>query len=352
MENNYQQAVDLLAKLISTPSISREEEETATIIEKYLIRENIEVNRYKNNVWAKYTFFDDNKPTLLLNSHHDTVMPSDDWTLSPFEPVEKNGKLYGLGSNDAGGALVALITVFIHFSQKKNLNYNIIFAASAEEEVSGKNGIEYLLPQMHKIDIAIVGEPTEMKMAIAEKGLLVLDCIANGKSGHAARSEGKNAIYEAINDIEWLRNYSFPRKSSILGDVKATVTQIDAGQKHNIVPGECRFVVDARTTEKYSNTEVFEIIRKNFKSTVKARSFRLNSSSVSPQHPLVKRGVALGLETYGSPTMSDMAMMPFQSMKIGPGASERSHTADEFIVLNEIKSGIDIYTKLLDDLIL
>jgi len=351
MENQYlKEAIHLLKTLISKPSISQQENETAVVIQKYLNRENVLVFRHKNNVWAKYTFFDASKPTLLLNSHHDTVMPTKSWTLPPLHAREKDGKIYGLGSNDAGGALVALIQTFLHFSNCTDLQFNIIFAASAEEEISGKNGMESLLPELGKIDVAIVGEPTQMQMAVAEKGLMVLDCTAEGKAGHAARNEGENAIYKAMDSIVWFRNYSFPDISPVLGSVKMSVTQIEAGQKHNIVPDVCKFVVDIRTTEKYSNEQVLEMVKQNVNCRVEARSTRLNSSFIDLQHPLVVRGKQVGLSMYGSPTLSDMALMPFQSIKIGPGASERSHTADEFIYSDEISEGIKIYISLLEHL--
>ena len=342
----YEQAISLLKRLIATPSVSRSEEKTADILQEYLQKNGFEVKRKHNNVWAEY-ITGKTKPTVLLNSHHDTVKPVSTWTRNPYQAEEENGKLYGLGSNDAGAPLVSLLMTFIHLSKQKNTSYNYIFLASAEEEVSGQNGIASVLPELGKIDFAIVGEPTGMDAAIAEKGLMVLDCTAKGKAGHAARNEGVNAISIALRDIQKLENYRFEKKSEFLGAVKMTVTQINAGTQHNIVPETCTFVVDVRTNEHYSNKEVFELIDNMLQSEVKARSFRLNSSSISPEHEIVKKAKRLGIKTYGSPTLSDQALMNFPSMKIGPGRSERSHTADEFVYLDEIKKGIDLYIKLL-----
>ncbi len=346
----YKEAISLLSKLIETPSVSRNETETANIIEQFLIEKKCNPQRSGNNLWAKNNFFDSRKPVILLNSHHDTVKPVDGWTKSPHKALFENGKLYGLGSNDAGGALVSLLSTFLYFNQSKNLPFNLIFAASAEEEVSGKNGIESILPLLGKIDVGIVGEPTQMQMATAEKGLMVLDCTTKGIAGHAARNEGVNAIYKALKDIEWLKSYHFPRTSVALGDIKLTVSQINAGTKHNVVPDKCTFVVDVRTTDMYSNQEVFDIIKENLDGEVKARSFRLNSSKISTDHPLVLRGKKLGLSVFGSPTMSDQALMSFPTLKIGPGDSARSHTADEFIYTDEIKQGIETYILLLERL--
>ncbi len=346
MQTLHEQAISLLKRLIATPSVSRSEDKTADILEEYLRSNGFEVNRKHNNVWVTH-FTDKTKPTVLLNSHHDTVKPVATWTREPYQPTEENGKLYGLGSNDAGAPLVSLLMSFIHLSKQKNTSYNYIFLASAEEEVSGQNGIASVLPELGKIDFAIVGEPTGMDAAIAEKGLMVLDCTAKGKAGHAARDEGINAISIALRDIQKLENYRFEKKSDFLGAVKTTVTQINGGAQHNVVPETCTFVVDVRTNEYYSNKEVFEIIDNMLQSEVKARSFRLNSSSISPEHEIVQKAKRLGIKTYGSPTLSDQALMNFPSMKIGPGRSKRSHTADEFVYIDEIKEGIDLYIKLL-----
>jgi acetylornithine deacetylase len=346
MQTLYEQAISLLKRLIATPSVSRSEKKTADIIAEFLEKNGFKVQRKHNNIWAKH-FTDKTKPTVLLNSHHDTVKPVSGWTFDPFQTTEKNGKLYGLGSNDAGAPLVSLLMTFIHLSRQKNTKYNYIFLASAEEEISGTKGIASVLPELEKIDFAIVGEPTGMQAAIAEKGLMVLDCTAKGKAGHAARNEGINAISIALKDIQKLENYHFEKKSDFLGQVKTTVTQISGGTQHNIVPDTCSFVIDVRTNEYYSNKEVYKVINNMLQSEVKARSFRLNSSSISREHKIVQKALSLGLELYGSPTLSDQALMNFPSMKIGPGRSERSHTADEFVYLDEIKEGIELYIKLL-----
>ncbi|MFT6873159.1 MAG: acetylornithine deacetylase [Roseivirga sp.] len=347
MTDYSSQAISLLKQLIETPSLSREEDASAAILEKFFNESGVATHRMGNNVWAKNLHFDDSNPTILLNSHHDTVKPNAGYTNDPFAAIEKDRKLYGLGSNDAGGCLVALITTFLHFHSQEGLQYNLILAATAEEEISGKDGIESLLKVLPAIDFGIVGEPTLMDMAIAEKGLMVLDCLAKGQSGHAAREEGDNAIYKAIKDIEWFKNYQFPKVSEMLGPVKMSVTMIDAGSQHNVVPDECRFVVDVRTTDAYSNQETLDIIKANVSSEVTPRSTRLNPSGIDINHPIVKAGSSLGRKTYGSPTLSDQALMPFPTLKIGPGDSARSHTADEFIYVNEIEEGIGLYIKLL-----
>ena len=351
MKDLQEKAIALLKQLIATPSLSREESDTAVLIEDFLKAEGVELNRFGNNVWAKNLHFDAAKPTLLLNSHHDTVKPNAGYTRDPFSPEVEEGRLYGLGSNDAGGCLVSLLATFLHFQGRDDLNYNLVVAASAEEEISGKEGIEKLIPELPKIDLAIVGEPTQMHMAIAEKGLMVLDCKATGKAGHAAREEGENALYKAMKDIDWFRTYSFPKVSESLGPVKMSVTVIEAGKQHNVVPDECRFVVDVRTTDAYSNLETLEIIREHVDCEVNPRSTRLNPSGISADHPLVKAGLALGRSTYGSPTLSDQALMPFPSLKMGPGDSARSHTPDEYIYLSEIEEGIKIYIELLIELL-
>ncbi len=345
------ESVELLMQLIATPSYSKEEADTALLLENFFKQRAVPVFRKKNNIWCKNHHFDVNKPTVLLNSHHDTVKPVEGWTRHPFQAKEEDGKLYGLGSNDAGGALVALIAAFLHFYEREDLPFNLIIAATAEEEISGAHGIEYLLPELGNIWAGIVGEPTQMRMAIAEKGLLVVDAKAKGKAGHAARDEGENAIYKALQDIQWIQNQQFEKISDLLGPVKMTVTQIHAGTQHNVVPDSCRFVIDIRTNEHYSNREVFEILQQKLLSEVKARSFRLNSSRIDLEHPLVKAGLALGLEYFGSPTLSDQALMPFPTLKIGPGNSARSHTADEFIKIEEIENGIQLYIQLLDWLV-
>jgi acetylornithine deacetylase len=339
--------INLLKSLIATSSLSREEDKTSDIINNFLSSKSIETLCIKNNVIAKNLHFDASKPSILLNSHHDTVKPNASWTKDPFNPIIENGKLYGLGSNDAGGCLVSMMAAFVHFYNQQNLNFNLILAASTEEEISGKNGIELALTQLGEIDFAIVGEPTLLKMAIAEKGLMVLDCFAKGKSGHAARDEGENAIYNAIEDINWIRNYKFDQTSEMLGDIKMSVTMVKAGSQHNVVPDACHFVVDVRSTDAYSNDDILAIIKEHVKCEVKSRSTRLQPSGIPDGHILQQSASTLGIETYGSPTLSDQALMSFPSVKIGPGDSARSHTADEYIGLNEIEAGIELYIKLL-----
>ena len=344
-----QEALTLLHSLISIPSISREEQAAADFLQNFIEESGIMTSRFGNNIWCKTRYFDEAKPTILLNSHIDTVKPVNGWRKQPFTSKYENGKLYGLGSNDAGASVVTLFETFRYLSQTKQA-YNVIFLASCEEEVSGKNGIESVLPKLPHIDLGVVGEPTDMNPAIAEKGLMVLDVTSHGKAGHAARDEGDNAIYKAMKDIEWFRTYHFPEESDFLGPVKMSVTQINAGTQHNVVPDICKFVVDIRSNEFYSNEELFHLIEENIQSEAKARSFRLNSSRIDQNHPFVKRAVELGRTTFGSPTLSDQALMKFPSVKIGPGKSSRSHTADEFIMINEIEEGIDIYIKILDGL--
>jgi len=350
MDRLHENAVALLKRLIAVPSFSKSEDGTASLIEDFFISRGVKPNRYFKNVWALNKHYDASMPTILLNSHHDTVKPNKDYTNDPFYAFERDGKLFGLGSNDAGGCLVALIAAFLYFYDKPGLHYNLIMAASAEEEISGINGIEALLPQLGKIDCAIVGEPTLMDMAIAEKGLLVLDCTAYGKSGHAARDEGENAIYKAMADIDWFKNYRFPKVSSLLGPVKMNVTMVNAGTQHNVVPAECTFTVDIRINECYTHEDVLEIVRSHVECEIKPRSMRLRSTSIPVDHPLVLAGLELGLKSYGSATMSDKALMPFPALKMGPGDSARSHMADEFIFLDEIRSGIEVYIKLLERL--
>ena len=344
--------IALLKQLIETPSFSKEEDNSSTLIRSFLESNEVKTDQFLYNVWAKNRYFDTSKPTILLNSHHDTVKPNKGYTLDPFTPIEKDGKLFGLGSNDAGGSLVSLIATFLYFYNKENLKYNILLAATAEEEISGHNGIEILLPQLGNLDFAIVGEPTQMNMAVAEKGLMVLDCTAIGKAGHAAREEGENAITKAIKDIEWFSSYKFDKVSALLGPVKMTVTVIDTDNKaHNVVPAQCKFVVDCRVNELYTFEEMLDIIRSNVQSEIKPRSTRLRSSAIALDHPLVKAGLQMGRSYYGSPTTSDKALMAFPSLKIGPGDSARSHTADEFIYIDEIKEGIELYIQLLNEIL-
>ncbi|QES89907.1 M20 family metallo-hydrolase [Rhizosphaericola mali] len=357
-----EKAIQLLQQLISIPSFSREEDQTANTIENFFSENDIKTNRFHNNVWAVNQHFDANKPIVLLNSHHDTVKPNLKYTKDPFQPQIEDGKLFGLGSNDAGGCLVSLIATFTHFYSLENLPFNLVIAATAEEEISGKNGIEALLQhaEFQTLDgripfsnwenwQAIVGEPTLLQLAVAEKGLMVLDATANGKAGHAARNEGENAIYKAMQDIAWFSSYEFQKISEWLGKVKMSVTVIETENKaHNVVPAVCQYVVDIRITDAYTHEEVLAIIQKNVQSEVKARSFRLRSSRIDISNPLVKSGIKLGKKPFGSPTSSDKALMPFQALKCGPGDSARSHTADEFIYLNEIEEGIDFYIKMLE----
>ncbi len=347
----FDDSLNLLRKLISIPSLSREEENTASAIEQFLQDRGVKTHRVINNVWAYNKHFDPDKPTILLNSHHDTVKPNPGYSHDPFAADIVDGKLFGLGSNDAGGCLVSLIAVFIHFYDKKNLKYNLCFAASAEEEISGNNGIELILPRLGSLEFAIVGEPTLMQLAIAERGLMVLDCVAHGKAGHAAREEGENAIYKAMKDINWFRTYEFAKKSALFGPVKMNVTIIEAGSQHNVVPAVCNFTVDVRVTDAYRNEEVLKIISQNVDCDVNPRSTRLKPSSISIEHPIVKAGIALGRETYGSPTTSDQALLDIPSLKMGPGDSARSHMADEFIYVSEIEEGIDLYIKLLTEIV-
>jgi acetylornithine deacetylase len=363
----YKDAVELLKQLIATPSFSKEESETAAIIGKFFALKGMSASRVGNNIFAVNEYFDETKPSVLLNSHHDTVKPNKGYTLNPFEPVEKDGKLFGLGSNDAGSALVSLIAVFTHFYHQQNLQYNLVLAATAEEEISGTGGIEMVLNNEAFVEqtsgafqppfrdggaCAIVGEPTQMQMAVAERGLMVLDCIAHGKAGHAAREEGENALYKAIKDIEWFQNYRFEKNSELLGASKFSVTSIETENKqHNVVPAQCKFVVDVRLNELYTFEELLDIIKANVQSEVTPRSTRLRSTSIALNHPLVKAGTELGRTYYGSPTTSDKAIMPFPALKIGPGDSARSHTADEFIYLGEIKEGIELYIQLLNKIL-
>ncbi len=347
-----EEAINLLKKLIATPSFSKEEQNTADIIDRFLESKGVRTKTHLNNIWAQTAFYDPAKPTILLNSHHDTVKPNKGYTLDPFTPIEKDGKLFGLGSNDAGGCLVSLIAVFLYYYNKPTLKYNLVLAATAEEEISGHNGIEALLPRLGAIDSGIVGEPTQMQMAVAEKGLLVLDAVAQGRAGHAARNEGENALYKAVKDIQWIQSYQFSKVSDLLGPVKMSVTVIETDNKaHNVVPAQCKFVIDCRINELYSFEEILDVIKANIQSEIQPRSTRLRSTAISLDHPLINAGTKLGRTYYGSPTTSDKALMPFQTLKMGPGDSARSHTADEFIYLEEIKNGIDLYIQLLNQIL-
>jgi len=348
----FEEVIEVLQNLIRIPSPSRGEEITADFLYKYFKSKNLDPVRHLNNIYIKNKYFDSQKKNILLNSHLDTVKPNPEWNHDPYNPIIIDGKLYGLGSNDAGGSLVSLLATFIHFYDKKNLKYNIIFLMSAEEEISGKGGVESVLPELDSITFGIVGEPTEMKMAIAEKGLMVIDCISHGRSGHAAGEEGVNSIYLAIKDIERIRNFRFPKKSKLLGEVKMTVTMIKAGAQHNVIPESCHFVIDVRSTDSYTNEEILKNIRDHLSSEVNVRSIRLQPSFISKNHKLVKSACDIGLSLFGSSTLSDQALMSFPTVKIGPGNSKRSHTADEFIQVNEIKEAIEIYVKLLERLIL
>ena len=336
--------------MIEIPSLSREENDVCDYLVEKLTSWGLTVNRNRNNIWVRNAHWTEGKPVILFNSHVDTVRSGKAWTYDPFKATVEGDRLTGLGSNDAGASVVALLGAFRYFHDAEDLSYNLLYCASAEEEISGEFGVASVLDQLGKIDLAIVGEPTQMHIAIAEKGLIVLDCEAKGRAGHAARDEGDNAIYKAIKDIQILEQYKFPLESHLLGPVKMTVTQIEAGKQHNVVPDSCRFVVDVRTNEFYSNDEVFHKIADLIESEVKPRSFRLNSSGISPEHPIVKRGISMGLNTYGSPTTSDQAVIPYPSIKMGPGDSARSHTANEYILISEISGGIETYIRLLDGL--
>ncbi len=345
------EAVGLLKRLISTPRVSRQESDAASVVEAFLAGAGLAPIRYGNNVVVRPLEPDAAKPALLLNTHIDTVKVTSEWTRDPFAPTVDGDRLYGIGSNDDGASLVSLIQAYRVLSQRPQA-YNLIFAASAEEEVSGKGGMEMLVPLLGRVDVALVGEPTGMQPATAEKGLMVLDVTAHGRSGHAARNEGDNAIYRALDDMQWFRTYELPRVSPLLGAVKMTVTIVGAGTQHNVVPAECTFTVDVRSNECYTNQEIFDIVRQHVGSEVKARSFRLSSSSIDADHPLVRRCLALGRTPFGSPTLSDQALMPWPSMKMGPGMSQRSHTADEFICLSEIDEAIRLYIEVFDGLVI
>ena len=346
-EQYVNDAVELLKKLIATPSVSRNEKDAADIMEQTIRSYGFEPQREANNLWIIDPHYDESRPTLLLNAHIDTVKPVASWSREPFSPDVEDGVLYGLGSNDCGGGLCSLLQIFRMLTEKPQ-SYNLIYLASAEEEVSGKDGITRALPLLPHIDLAIVGEPTGMNPAVAEKGLMVLDVIAHGKSGHAARNEGVNAIYEALDDMRWIRDYKFEKVSEFLGPTKMTLTVVNAGTQHNVIPDKCTMLVDIRTNEFYDNEEVYEFIRQHLKSEVKAHSFRLKSSRIDPEHPLIKKCVAMGMKPFGSPTLSDQALMHFPSFKLGPGESSRSHSANEFIRISEIRDAIAKYETLLD----
>ena len=346
IERMAYEAVELLKELIAIPSISREETKAADRLEAFMTENGLKTHREGNNIWTMNEPLDSNKPTLLLNAHIDTVKPAASWQHNPFTPAVEDGKLYGLGSNDCGGGLVSLLQAY-RILKDHNLPYNLVYLASAEEEVSGKDGISRVIPLLPKIDVAIVGEPTSMQPAIAEKGLMVIDAVAHGKSGHAARDEGENAIYIALDDIEWIRNHKFRNKSELLGDTKMTVTVAHAGTQHNVIPDTCEFTIDVRTNEHYQNEFLFVYLQKHLKSELKARSFRLSSSSIPIDHPLVRKCIEMGMKPFGSPTLSDQALMPWPSMKLGPGNSSRSHTAEEYICLSEISDAIFNYVKML-----
>ena len=348
-------AIELLQRLIATPSLSGNESETADILATELTARGVAVRRHHNNIWTLSKGFDAKKPTLMLNSHQDTVKPSQAYTRNPFEPTIEDGKLYGLGSNDAGASLVALLTIFCNNYDTSDAPYNLLLALTAEEENMGERGMRSFLPHLAdegiKVDMVLVGEPTSMQPAVGERGLVVLDCMAHGKSGHAARNEGENALYKAMSDIETLRNFKFEKVSELLGDVKITVTQISAGTQHNIVPDECRFVVDVRTTDAYSNEEIVELLQSALECEAKPRSTRVRASAIALSHPLVESAVAIGREPFISPTTSDRAIMQgLPALKMGVGESSRSHTADEFVLVSEIEEGVALYDKLLKEL--
>jgi len=348
----YPETLQLLKDLIRTPSFSREEQGTAKILHYFFGNRGIPVFCKHHNVWVKNRYFKPGLPTILLNSHHDTVRPNSGYTLDPFAPLEKDGKLFGLGSNDAGGALAALTSCFLHFYERSDMKYNLILAITAEEENSGKNGIESILPKLAPIDFAIVGEPTGMQLAIAEKGLLVLDCVSHGTAAHAAHDNPDNAIINGLDDIQWFTRYQFPRQSELLGAVRMNVTQIRAGSQHNCIPERCEFTVDIRTTDVYSHQEILDVIQAEVRCEATPRSLRLNPSSISREHPIVQAGIRHGRQVYGSPTISDQALIPCPSLKLGPGDSRRSHSSDEFIYLHEIQEGIELYIAMLSDLLI
>ncbi|OAD45052.1 M20 family metallo-hydrolase [Polaribacter atrinae] len=352
IEKLTENAISLLKNLIETQSFSTEEHNTAKLIEGWFIENEIPFKRTKNNIWATNKHFDESKPTLLLNSHHDTVHPNSAYTKDPLKAIVEDGKLYGLGSNDAGGCLVSLIATFTNFYAQENLKYNLVIVASAEEENSGPDGLNSMLAIIPHIDVAIVGEPTLMNLAVAEKGLVVFDAVVEGTPSHAAHPNNNNSIYNTIEVLQWFKDFKFDKPSVALGDVKMTVTQISAGSQHNVVPAHVDLVVDVRVNDAYSNQEIATILQEKSPCTkITPRGLRLNSSSISTEHDLVKAGIAMGRETYGSPTLSDQACLTCQSLKLGPGDSTRSHSANEFIYLSEIEEGIKIYVELLNHVI-
>jgi acetylornithine deacetylase len=344
-------AIELLKQLIETPSLSGEENDTASLIENFLRDEGSEPKRKDNNVWAYNKNYDPAKPSILLNSHHDTVKPNNGWTYQPYKATLENGKLTGLGSNDAGAPLVSLMAAFIFFSKQQDLKYNLIFSATGEEETSGAKSIRSVLGDFGKFDFAIVGEPTGMEMAIAEKGLIVLHLQANGVAGHAARGNGVNAISKAIEDVNWFNTFKFPKESKMLGPVRMSVTGINGGVQHNVIPDKCTFMVDIRSTDAYTNDEILEIIRANVSSDILRASNNLNPSSIGEKHSLVLAAKKLGIPRFASPTLSDQSQINTPSVKIGPGLSERSHTANEFVYLSEIEQGVEKYIQLLEEIL-
>ncbi len=346
-------AIELLHQMIETPSFSSEEEETAQLITAWFIKHDIPFERENNNIWAYNKYFDDAKPTILLNSHHDTVKPNGNYTNDPFKAFIEEGKLFGLGSNDAGGCLVSLMATFTHFYDKKDLKYNFVIVASAEEESSGPLGLKSVLKYLKNVAFGIVGEPTLMQLAVAEKGLLVLDVSVKGTASHAAHPNDDNAIYNALKVIQWFENFEYKKESGTLGKVKMTVTQVNAGKQHNVVPASCDLVVDVRVNDKYKNEEILKIVKEAMPGNVevKPRSLHLGSSSIPVDHPIVKSGIALGRTTYGSPTLSDQSVLSCPSLKLGPGDSTRSHSANEFIYVDEIREGVDLYIKILEGIV-
>lgn len=346
MHKLKEEAKQLLQQLIETPSLSREEENTANILADYLLQKGVEIKRKKNNIWAVNKHFDPQKPNILLNSHHDTVKPNNGYTKDPFKAIIEEGKLYGLGSNDAGGCLVSLIAAFVHFYEEK-LPFNLIMAATAEEEISGKEGIAYLLEDLPEIHLAIVGEPTLLDVAVAEKGLMVIDATVTGKAGHAARNEGINALYEALPDLNTIKDFKFKKVSDYLGESKVSATIIQSGSQHNVVPDKCVYTLDVRVTDSYTLQEALDELKEELKADLQPRSLRLNSSALPKDHKIWKVIHSMNLKCYGSPTLSDQALIPYPSIKIGPGDSARSHTPDEFIYLEEIDKGIDRYVDIL-----
>ncbi len=352
MKTLTEDAIELLKNLIEIPSFSGEESATAALIKSWLENHQVQARQCQNNIWATNKFYDKSKPTILLNSHHDTVRPNQAYTRDPFTAAVEDGKLYGLGSNDAGGCLVSLLATFVHFYDRESLNYNLVMVASAEEESSGPNGLCSMLEIIPKIDVAIVGEPTQMHLAVAEKGLVVFDALVKGTASHAAHPNDDNAIYKCVEVLQWFKDFKFEKSSDTLGDVKMTVTQISAGEQHNAVPSQVSLVVDVRVNDAYSNQEIADLLQQQSPcDQIVPRSLRLNSSSIPMDHDIVKAGIAIGRETYGSPTLSDQAILSCPSVKLGPGLSLRSHTADEFIYVKEIEEGIDIYKQVLEQIL-